>query len=69
MRLGPVATDDHRLLVPVVSVAYAITVGAALFAIDQLATDVLAQYLFGPWFEVVNAAVLILSGMTIVVLL
>jgi hypothetical protein len=64
-----VATGDHRLLVPVVSVAYAVAIGAALFAIDQLAKDVLAQYLLGPWFEVLSAAVLVLSGMTIVVLL
>lgn len=58
------ATGDHRLLVPVVSVAYAVTLGAALVAIDQL-----AEYLPGPWLEVLGAAVLILSAMTIVVLL
>jgi hypothetical protein len=55
--------------VPLVSVAYAITVGAALFAIDQLTKDLLGEYLLGPWFEVLDAAVLLLSGMTIVVLL
>ena len=54
---------------PLVSVAYAITVGAALFAIDQLTKDLLGEYLLGPWFEVLGAAVLLLCGMTIVVLL
>ena len=49
---------------PVVSVAYAVTLGAALLAIDQL-----TEYLPGPWFEALGAAVLILSAMTIVVLL
>jgi hypothetical protein len=64
-----VATEDPRLLVPLVSVAYAIALGAALFAIDQLSKDVLAEYLLGPWFEVLSAAVLVASGMTIIVLL
>jgi hypothetical protein len=59
-----VATDDHPLLVPVVSVAYAVTIGAGLLAIDQL-----AQYLPGAWLEVLGAAVLLLSVMTIAVLL
>jgi 4-amino-4-deoxy-L-arabinose transferase-like glycosyltransferase len=59
-----VASDDHPYLVPVVSVAYAVTLGAALLAIDQL-----AEYVPGPWFEALGAAVLILSAMTIVVLL
>ncbi len=58
------ASDDHPYLVPVVSVAYAVTLGAALLAIDQL-----AEYLPGPWFEALGSAVLILSAMTIVVLL
>jgi 4-amino-4-deoxy-L-arabinose transferase-like glycosyltransferase len=59
-----VVSHDHPNLVRVVSVAYAVTLGAALLAIDQL-----AEYLPGPWFEVLGAAVLILSAMTIVVLL
>jgi amino acid transporter len=59
-----VVSHDHPYLVPVVSVAYAVTLGAALLAVDQL-----AEYLPGPWFEVLGAAVLILSAMTIVVLL
>jgi len=59
-----VPSNDHPYLVPVVSVAYAVTLGAALVAIDQL-----AEYLPGPWLEVLGAAVLILSAMTIVVLL
>ena len=58
------ATDDHPWLVPVVSVAYAVTIGAGLFAIDQL-----AQYLPGAWLEVLGAAVLLLSVMTIALLL
>ena len=57
-------SHDHPYLVPVVSLAYAVTLGAALLAIDQL-----VEYLPGPWFEVLGAAVLILSAMTIVVLL
>jgi len=59
-----VASDDHRFLVPVVSVAYAVTIGAGLLAIDQL-----AQSLPGAWLEVLGAAVLLLSVMTIAVLL
>jgi len=59
-----VVSHDHPYLVPVVSLAYAVTLGAALLAIDQL-----VEYLPGPWFEVLGAAVLILSAMTIVVLL
>jgi 4-amino-4-deoxy-L-arabinose transferase-like glycosyltransferase len=59
-----VTSDDRPYLVPVVSMAYAVTIGAALLAIDQL-----AEYLPGPWFEVLGGAVLLLSAMTIVVLL
>jgi 4-amino-4-deoxy-L-arabinose transferase-like glycosyltransferase len=59
-----VVSHDHPYLVPVVSVAYAVTLGAALLAIDEL-----GEYLPGPWFEVLGAAVLILCAMTIVVLL
>ena len=58
------ASQDRPYLVPVVSLAYAVTVGAALLAIDQL-----AEYLPGPWFEVLGAAVLLVCAMTIVVLL
>jgi hypothetical protein len=61
--MGPVATDDPRFLVPVVSLAYAVTIGAALLAIDQL-----TEYLPGAWLEVLGAAVLLLSLMTIAVL-
>ena len=57
-------SHDHPYLVPVVSVAYAVTLGVALLAVDQL-----AEYLPGPWFQALGAAVLILSAMTIVVLL
>jgi amino acid transporter len=59
-----VATDDPRLLVPVVSVAYAVTIGAALLAIELL-----TEYAPGAWLEVLGAAVLLLSAMTIAVLL
>jgi len=58
-----VATDEPRFLVPVVSLAYAVTIGAALLAIDQL-----TQYLPGAWLEVLGAAVLLLALMTIAVL-
>jgi hypothetical protein len=67
LRLGPVATDDHRFLVPVVSIVYAVTIGAALLAVDQLTESVLGAWL-GGWFEVVAGAVLLLSLMTIAVL-
>jgi 4-amino-4-deoxy-L-arabinose transferase-like glycosyltransferase len=59
-----VASQDRPYLVPVVSLAYAVTIGAALLAIDQL-----AEYLPGPWFEALGAAVLLVCAMTIVVLL
>jgi amino acid transporter len=59
-----VASQDRPYLVPVVSVAYAVTIGAALLAFDQL-----AEYLPGAWFEVLGAAVLLVCAMTIVVLL
>ena len=57
-------SDDHPFLLPVVSLAYALTIGAALVALDQL-----AQYLPGAWLEVLGAALLLLSVMTIAVLL
>ena len=57
------ATEDPQFLVPVVSLAYAVTIGAALLAIDQL-----TQYLPGAWLEVLGAAVLLLALMTIAVL-
>ena len=58
------ASDDHPLLVPVVSVVYAATIAAALLAMDQL-----AEYMPGAWFELLAAAVLLLSLMTITLLL
>jgi len=54
-----VANDDHPLLVPVVSVAYAATLAAAVLALDQL-----AEFMPGAWFELLGAAVLLLSLMT-----
>ena len=58
------ATDDPRFLVPAVSLAYALTIGVALLAVDQL-----TRYLPGAWLEVLAAALLLLSLMTIPVLL
>lgn len=58
------ATGDRRWLLPVVSVAYAVSIGAALLAFDQL-----AEYLPGPWLEVLGSAVLVLSLATVAVLL
>jgi hypothetical protein len=62
--LGAVASNDHPLLVPAVSVAYAVTIAAGVLAIDQL-----AEYMPGAWFEVLGVAVLVLSLMTIGLLL
>ena len=58
------ARDGSRFLVPAVSLAYAVAIGAALLAIDQL-----AGYQLGAWLEVLGAAVLLVSLMTIAVLL
>jgi hypothetical protein len=55
-----VASDHHPLFVPVVSAAYAATLAAALLAIDQL-----AEFMPGAWFELLGAAVLLLSLLTI----
>ena len=46
-----------------VSLAFAVTIGAAMLAIDQL-----AEYVPGAWLEVLGATVLLLSMMTIAVL-
>ena len=58
------ASNDHPLLVPAVSVAYALTITAGILAIDQL-----AEYMPGAWLEVLGTAVLVLSLMTIALLL
>jgi hypothetical protein len=58
------ASGEHPLLLPLVSLAYAATMAAALFAIGQL-----AEYIPGPWFEVLGAAVLLLSLGTVALLL
>jgi hypothetical protein len=60
--LGPVASNDHPLLIPAVSIAYAATVAAGLLAVDQL-----AQYMPGAWVDVLGVALLVLSLMTIAV--
>jgi len=59
-----VASDDHPLLLPVVSLAYAGTFAALLLAIGRL-----AEYMPGPWFELLGTAVILLSLMTIALLL
>jgi hypothetical protein len=60
--LGPVASNDHPLLIPAVSIAYAATVAAGLLAVDQL-----ALYMPGAWVDVLGVALLVLSLMTIAV--
>ena len=49
---------------PIVSLAFAATIAVALFAIDQL-----AEFVPGPWFEVVGGALLLLSLITVALLL
>jgi amino acid transporter len=58
-----VAADDPRFLVPVVSVAYAVTIGAGLVAFQKLAENVP-----GVWLEVLSGALLVLALMTLAVL-
>jgi len=58
-----VATDDPRYLLPAVSVAYVVAIGAGLLAVDQL-----TEYVPGAWLEVLGAAVLLFSLMTVAVL-
>jgi len=60
--LGPVASTDHPLLIPAVSIAYAAALAAGVLAVDQL-----AEYMPGAWVDVLGAALLLLSAMTIVV--
>jgi len=60
--LGPVASNDHPLLIPGVSIAYAATIAAGVLAVDQL-----AEYMPGAWVDVLGAALLLVSVMTIVV--
>jgi hypothetical protein len=60
--LGPVASNDHPLLIPAASIAYAATIAAAVLAVDQL-----AEYMPGAWVDLLGAALLLLSVMTIVV--
>ncbi len=57
------ATDDPRYLLPAVSVAYVVAIGAGLLAVDQL-----TEYVPGAWLEVLGAAVLLFSLMTVAVL-
>lgn len=58
------APNQFPLLNPAISLAYAATLAGALLAIDQL-----AQYMPGPWFEVLDAAVLVFSVLTVSLLL
>jgi hypothetical protein len=57
-----VASNDHPLLIPAVSIAYAATIAAGVLAVDQL-----AQYMPGAWVDVLGVALLVLSLMTIAV--
>ncbi|HET9848928.1 MAG TPA: hypothetical protein VFR68_10285 [Candidatus Dormibacteraeota bacterium] len=58
------ASDRHPLLTPAISLAYAGAIAGALLSVDQL-----AQYLPGPWFEVLDATVLVFSLLTVILLL
>jgi len=60
--LGPVASDDHPLLLPAVSIAYAGTVAAGALAVDQL-----AEYMPGAWVDLLGASLFVLSVLTIAV--
>lgn len=60
--LGPVASSDHPLLIPAVSIAYAATIAAGVLAVDQL-----AEYMPGAWVDLLGAALLVLSVMTIAI--
>jgi len=60
--LGPVASNNHPLLIPAVSIAYAATIAAGVLALDQL-----AEYMPGAWVDVLGAALLVLCVMTIAV--
>jgi len=59
-----VASGDHPLLLPAVSLLYAALVAAILLAIDQL-----IQFMPGAWFNLLAASVLALSLATVVLLL
>ena len=58
------ASGDHPLLLPAVSLLYAALVAAILLAIDQL-----IQFMPGAWFNLLAASVLALSLATVVLLL
>ena len=60
--LGPVAGNDPPLLIPAVSIAYAATVAAGALAVDQL-----AEYMPGAWVDVLGAALLVISVLTIAI--
>ena len=60
--LGPVASNDHPLLIPAASIGYAAAIAAGLLAVDQLAED-----MPGAWVDVLGAALLLLSVLTIAV--
>jgi hypothetical protein len=50
------------LLIPAVSIAYAATIAAGVLAVDQL-----AEYMPGAWVDLLGAALLVLSVMTIAI--
>ena len=57
------ASADHPLLRPVVSLVYAALIAAALLAIDQI-----VQFMPGAWFNLLAACVIALSVTTVVLL-
>jgi len=57
-----VAGNDPPLLIPAVSIAYAATVAAGALAVDQL-----AEYMPGAWVDVLGAALLVISVLTIAI--
>jgi hypothetical protein len=63
--LGGVASDAHPLLLPAVSVAYALAFAAGLLAIERLVVGDSP----GPWFELLAAAVLVVCLLTVALLL
>jgi hypothetical protein len=58
--LPPIASDDRPWLLPALSLAYAGAIALVLLAGDQL-----SQYMPGPWFELMGAAVLVIAGLSL----
>jgi len=62
--LRPVASGDHPLLLPAVSIVYALLIAATLLAFAEL-----VQFMPGAWFNLLAGSVLALSVSTVVILL